>query len=86
MTYPIRGYKDEDTGEEISGLTYEQIQEYKTRFLADSIKLYNNFKLFGLPHGKGWLNERGSVLEILMTLESESNLYDSWEAEKASKH
>ena len=85
MTYPIRGYSEDD-GTEIGALTYDQVQELKTPFLYMAINLYNNFKIFGLPHGKGWVEERGTVVDILRLLESEANLYDRFEIEKSSKH
>ena len=84
MTYPIRGYKDKD-GEEIGALTYYEIQELQTPFLYASLLLYNNFKTFGLPHGGGWTQERGTVIEILRILESEANLYDQYEMDKDLK-
>ena len=40
------------------------------------------FKRCGLPHGKGWFEERATVIDIINILDSESNRYDAW----AMKH
>lgn len=80
--YPIRGATIQ--GEDIGGLTWNEIQELKTPFLMDAMSLYNRYKRFGLPHGKGWANERATVISALEIIDNEARLYDSWELDKGS--
>lgn len=63
------------------------IPQFRTEFFARSMRLYNNWKLFrqAPPRGMGFAEERTTTIDILMILEEESNLYDAWEREKASK-
>lgn len=81
LKYPIRGIGDKG---EFSELTFDEIQELKTPFFSMAMELYHNFKLFGLPHGNGWLNERDLTLDILSILEDETNAFDAWEMKKDS--
>jgi hypothetical protein len=48
-----------------------------------SVNLWMTFKRCGLPHGRGWFEERATVIDIINILDSESNRYDAW-AMKAS--
>ena len=64
---------------EFTIMTQEQVNALDTSFLRESIRLYNRWKLLHtLPHGGGTNDERESVLEILETLEGESNGFESW--------
>ena len=63
-------------------VTYDEIQELKTPFLSKALLLYNNYKLFGLPHGKGYIKERQTILDVIRIIEDENNSFDIWEIEK----
>lgn len=48
--------------------------------------LYNEWKTFNvLPHGRGTMDERRTVIQALSVLEDESNSWDRWEWEKEKK-
>lgn len=59
----IRGesffYNDEDTGKPVycEPVTANEFTYY--------YKIWENYNSFGLPHGKGWISERGWLLEFL---------------------
>jgi len=79
----LPGYKDPETG----GMTFlhpmqDEIDMMETDFLIMSVNLWMTFKRCGLPHGRGWFEERATVIDIINILESESNRYDAW----AMKH
>lgn len=62
---------------------FSELFEYKTEFLALSMQLFNNWRIFkALPHGKGTRHERESVLQILRILKEEETLFDEWERER----
>ncbi len=81
IPYPLRGIKKEE-GWEHEVVTYPEIQELKTPFLSKALLLYNNYKLFGLPHGKGYMKERGVILDVIRIIEDEVNSFDIWEMER----
>lgn len=84
IRYPIRGLKGEGDEWEISDLSYEEIQELKTDFLFRSFSLFSDYSCFKvLPHGKGTMDERPTVIEALKILSEEENLWDAWEREKS---
>jgi len=63
--------------------TQEEIDEQATPFLSACIHLWLTCKNWGLPNGSaGWANERATVIEIINSLNSESNSYDAWEWEQ----
>lgn len=79
----LPGYKNPATGVvEFKHPMQDEIDEMETEFLARSISLWVTFKRCGLPHGKGWFDERATVIDIINILESESNRYEAW----AMKH
>lgn len=83
---PIRGIQDETGKWHYGTLTYKQIKELNTSFLVASIGLYNDYAAFNvLPHGKGTMAERSTVIQILKILKQEDNLFQSWELEKKMK-
>lgn len=76
----LPGYKNPRTGVvEFKHPRQDQIDVMETDFLYRSIALWVTFKRCGLPHGKGWFDERATVIDIINILESESNRYDCWE-------
>ena len=71
---------DED-GEEILEFTFptqKEINEQSTPFFWACWDLYTKITVFGLPHGKGWLNERPTVLRIHQICVAQKNRYESW--------
>lgn len=86
IPYNVRGIQDLN-GEWFYGvLTQKQINKLYTPFLAASLQQYINYVSFKvLPHGKGTLDERTTVLKILEILQDEQNSFDAWEREKRSK-
>lgn len=72
-----------DGEDETDVMTYEQAQILDTPFFAASLDLYLNWAVFKiLPHGKGTMHERQSVIEILRILNSEDNKYQSWDMKR----
>ena len=79
----LPGYRNPLTDEmEFLHPMQDEIDAMETEFLMRSISLWVTFKRCGLPHGKGWFDERSTVIDIINILESESNRYDAW----AMKH
>lgn len=73
------GYKDPTTGEvEFEHPSQEEIDEHDTEFLRASLMLWMTYKRMGLPHDRGWYNERATVVRIINILEGESNRYERW--------
>lgn len=71
---------DED-GEEIKEFTFptqKEINEQSTPFFWACWDLYTKIQLFGLPHAKGWLHERPTILRIYQLLTAQKNRYESW--------
>ncbi len=86
LQYQIRGIKDSEGVWELAALTFDEIEECKTDFFFLAWELYTNYVVFGgVPNGRGWSNERRTVLEIIKILKSEENAFDSWEMEKKNK-
>lgn len=56
----------------------QEINEQDTPFLRSCFHLFKRFKSCGLPHGNGFLNERKTIIDIIVLLESEESKYDSW--------
>jgi len=82
----VRGIEEPNGQWSYGSLTQKQIKCLNTPFLAASLRLYNNFAAFKvLPHGKGTMDERSTVLEILKILQSEENAFTAWEMEKNRK-
>lgn len=76
------GYKMTDEGGEKTLWdfpTQEEINEQDTPFLHASFALHRKFKVCGLPHGRGFLNERSTVVDIISIIEGEENRYESWQ-------
>ena len=47
----------------------------------EALNLWGMWKRFGLPHGKGWLDESHRTIQLIRTVDEERNLYDSKEME-----
>jgi len=75
----LPGYEDPDSGEMVfMHPTQAEIDVMETEFLTHSVSLWMTFKRCGLPHGKGWFDERATVIDIINILDSESNRYEAW--------
>ena len=61
------------------------IASYFDETFFTAVEVWNKFKLFGLPHGSGWLNERPSVVAAVSVVESERTFYESRKLEEARK-
>lgn len=86
ITYPLRGLRTAEGGWEYGALTLEEINALNTDLLRRSLDLFMSFRTFRiLPHGKGTLDERRTVLDILMVLKTEEDAFDAWEREKAMR-
>ena len=67
-------------------LTKDEIAELDTTFAARAFALYNEWKTFNvLPHGRGTMDERRTVLTALFIIEEEAHAWDRWEMEKTKK-
>jgi len=44
--------------------------------------LFNNYKNFGLPHGKGWLNELPWVIDFLGFMNRVYSQIEAWQLKK----
>ena len=51
-----------------------------------AMRLWVNWKRFGLPNGGGWLNEPEVVLRVITVVDEERSLYDSKSIEESRKH
>ena len=71
---------DEDGNEilEFTSPTQAEINALLDPFLVACWDLNMNIEHFGLPHGKGWLYERPTVLRIRQICLSEKNRYEAW--------
>ncbi len=79
----LPGYRNPLTDEmEFLHPMQDEIDAMETEFLMRSISLWVTCNRWKLPNGKGWLDERATVIDIINILESESNRYDAW----AMKH
>lgn len=81
--HPMCGYVAgiDENGEEILEFTFpsqKEINEQSTPFFWACWDLYTKIKLFGLPHSKGWLKERPTVLRIFQLLEAQKTRYENW--------
>lgn len=54
-----------------------EILGYFDETWATAVELWRRWKMFGLPHGRGWLAETPAVLQAIDIVESEKNLYES---------
>lgn len=75
----------DDNGNEIREFdfpTQKEINACGTPFFSACWELHNNIELFGLPHGKGWMHERQTILQIHKICVSEKNRYNNWRMEK----
>lgn len=79
----LRG-DDTDNGEIAPlRLTWDDIQNLKTPFFSRALSLYNDFVMFNvLPHGKGTLDERPTVLEAIRILKIEDDKWQNYQMEK----
>jgi hypothetical protein len=61
----------------LPGMSPRDVSEYLT--------LYNRFKRFGLPHGKGWAHELPWVVDLLGFLDDVYQDIQAWHLERAAK-
>lgn len=81
----LRGDDTEDGEVSPLCLTWEDIQNLKTPFFARAMAIYNDFEVFNvLPHGKGTLDERPTVLEAIKILKAEDSKWQIYQMEKNS--
>ena len=67
-------------------MMWGEAQELETPFLLASLRLYKEWSCFKiLPHGKGTLDERQSVINIIRILSEEENRYSNWELDRSRK-
>lgn len=86
ITYGIRGIQTSRGKWEHGALTMDEIEALKTPFLFQALHLYKDFNVFEmLPHGKGTLDEKPTITEIISILREEENSWQAWENEKRSK-
>ena len=79
----LRGIEDEKGVIVPLELSWENIVDCRTDFLAIAFSLYSDWVVFKvLPNGKGTRDERPTVLEALKILSSEDNQWQCWEMEK----
>lgn len=65
---------------------YDDAQPLATPFLMASLRLYNEWSVFKiLPHGKGTMDERQTVLDIIRILTGEENRFNNWDLERNRK-
>lgn len=55
----------------------------KSQDVSDYLTLYNRWKRFGLPHGKGWLHELPWVIDLLAFLDDVYSDIQSWHMHQA---
>lgn len=67
-------------------MMYDDAQLLITPFLLASLRLFREWSCFKiLPHGKGTMEERQTVIDIIKILTQEENNYNSWEMERSRK-
>lgn len=62
--------KDEKTGYDI-GIARKDVKNYITPEFLELLSMYKMSKSWGLPNGKGWLDEPTSLMEIFQIFEME---------------
>ena len=58
--------------------TQDEINSQDTPFFREALRLYLDFKIFGLPSANGYLKERNTIAEIIRILDNESKRYEGW--------
>jgi len=81
--HPMIGYVSgiDDEGNEIREFTFptqKEINAQATPFFWACWDLYVKIATFGLPHGRGWIHERPTVLRIYQICLSQKNQYEAW--------
>lgn len=81
--HPMPGYEmylaDTDETKEFFTLpSQDEINAQDTIFLRQCWDLYMKYKMFGLPNGTTYLDEKPSIIKIIEMCERESNKYQSW--------
>lgn len=67
-------------------MMYDDAQELETPFLLSALRLYSEWNCFKiLPHGKGLMDERQTVIDIIRILTQEENKYSNWEMDRDRK-
>ena len=63
-------------------LEQSEISNYKTVEFFHYFELWENFHYFGLPHGKGWIEEKPFVIQILKAFQKCFDLYEIKQIQK----
>lgn len=79
----MRGLQTGQDEWEYGGLAQVEIDVLDTAFFRVSMQRFNEWMICKvLPHGKGTMHERQSILDIIRVITGESNEFDMWEHEK----
>lgn len=79
---PVRGFEDDD-GKTRTAILWRDAVELDTDFYRGAWRIYVDWKRFQcLPHGKGTMDERKCVLDIIHILDNEVSQWDAWERER----
>lgn len=71
----------DENGDEIKEFTFptqREINQQSTDFFWACWDLYTKIEYFGLPHGKGYLGERPTVIRIYQICKAQANRYEAW--------
>jgi len=84
MPFRMIGLRDVGGKYSHTEMVWDDIASLRTPFLADSLQLFSQWKTLGaLPHGKGTLAEKQTVVDILMILSQEVSGYERFLHEDA---
>lgn len=51
----------------------------------EAVYQWKRWRMFGLPHGRGWYGETDVTLQVIETVEEERNLYEAKSLEEENK-
>ena len=60
----------------------QQYNGMRTQDVSDYLTLYNRYRVFGLPHGRGWAHELPWVLDVVQALEPTYESIKAWHLSK----
>lgn len=63
----------------------KDVKDYLDGFFYDCYKVWSRYKLFGLPHGNGWINEREIVCKVIDVFEQEREKWEVKELKRKNK-
>lgn len=58
---------------------------YFDELFHEAVYQWKRWRMFGLPHGRGWLAETDIVLQVIDTVEGERNFFESKSIEAERK-